>query len=80
MTSEKSEKRDSRALEPQLITDRQARAEAEARNVLRQYDAGIAAMIDEDLSIAGTLKGQRVGWAEARSAVPTQSSEIHGDT
>jgi Fic family protein len=44
MTSEKSEKRDSRALEPQLITDRQARAEAEARNVLRQYDAGIAAI------------------------------------
>jgi Fic family protein len=42
MTSEKSEKRDSRALEPQLITDRRARAEAEARNVLRQYDAGIA--------------------------------------
>jgi Fic family protein len=44
MTSEKSEKRDSRALEPQLITDRQARAEAEARNVLRQYDAGIWAI------------------------------------
>jgi Fic family protein len=42
MTSEKIEKRDSRALEPQLITDPQARAEAEARNVLRQYDAGIA--------------------------------------
>jgi Fic family protein len=44
MTSEKIEKRDSRALEPQLITDPQARAEAEARNVLRQYDAGIAAI------------------------------------
>src|ERR1700757_1606476 len=44
MTSEKSEKRDSRALEPQLITDPQAQAEAEARNVLRQYDAGIAAI------------------------------------
>ncbi len=42
MTSEKIEKRDSRALEPQLVTDPQARAEAEARNVLRQYDAGIA--------------------------------------
>lgn len=42
MTSEKIEKRDSRALEPQLITDPQARAEAEARNVLRQYDAGLA--------------------------------------
>ena len=42
MTNEKTEKRDSRALEPQLITDLQARAEAEARNVLRQYDAGIS--------------------------------------
>jgi Fic family protein len=42
MTSEKREKRDSRALEPQLITDPQAQAEAEARNVLRQYDSGIA--------------------------------------
>src|ERR1700751_4992290 len=44
MTSKKSEKRDSRAFEPQLITDPQARAEAEARNVLRQYDVGIAAI------------------------------------
>lgn len=42
MSNEKIEKRDSRALEPQLITDPHARAEAEARNVLRQYDAGIA--------------------------------------
>ena len=42
MTREKIEKRDSRALEPQLITDPKARAEAEARNVLRQYDAGLA--------------------------------------
>jgi Fic family protein len=42
MTDEKIEKRDSRALEPQIITDPQARAEAEARNVLRQYDAGLA--------------------------------------
>jgi len=42
MTDEKIEKRDSRALEPQLITDPLARAQAEARNVLRQYDAGIA--------------------------------------
>lgn len=40
--SEKIEKRDSRALEPQLIADPLARAEAEARNVLRQYDTGIA--------------------------------------
>lgn len=44
MAREPIEKRDSRALEPQLITDPQARAEAEARNVLRQYDAGIAAI------------------------------------
>ena len=34
-------KRDSRALEPALITDPQAKAEAEARNGFRQYDAGI---------------------------------------
>jgi Fic family protein len=44
MTREKTEKRDSRALEPQLITDPKARAEAEARNVLRQYDAGLSAI------------------------------------
>jgi Fic family protein len=42
MTREKIEKRDSRALTPQLITDPKARAEAEARNVLRQYDVGLA--------------------------------------
>jgi fido (protein-threonine AMPylation protein) len=34
-------KRDSRALEPALITDPRAKAEAEARNGFRQYDAGI---------------------------------------
>jgi Fic family protein len=34
-------KRDSKALEPELISDPVARAEAEARNGLRQYDAGI---------------------------------------
>src|SRR5690349_1859173 len=37
-------KRDSKALEPTLISDPQARAEAEARNGLRQYDAGIQAV------------------------------------
>jgi Fic family protein len=42
MTHEKIEKRDSHALEPQLITEPTAKAEAEARNVLRQYDAGLA--------------------------------------
>jgi len=41
MTSEKSEKRDSKALEPSLIADPTAKAEAEARNGLKQYDAGI---------------------------------------
>lgn len=41
MTLPKNEKRDSKALEPELIKDPQARAEAEARNGLRQYDAGI---------------------------------------
>lgn len=39
--NEASEKRDSRALEPELIKDPVAKAEAEARNGLRQYDAGI---------------------------------------
>lgn len=36
-----NERRDSKALEPDLIKDPQARAVAEARNGLRQYDAGI---------------------------------------
>jgi Fic family protein len=38
------ERRDSKALEPELIKDPQARAEAEARNGLRQYDVGIKAI------------------------------------
>ncbi len=37
------QRRDSRALEPELISDPQKKAEAEARNGLRQYDAGIRA-------------------------------------
>ena len=41
MTTAKNEKRDSKALEPELITDPIAKAEAEARNGLRQYDVGI---------------------------------------
>lgn len=41
MTAPKNEKRDSKALEPELISDPQKKAEAEARNGLRQYDAGI---------------------------------------
>jgi len=39
-----NERRDSRALEPNLISDPQQKAEAEARNGLRQYDAGIQAV------------------------------------
>jgi Fic family protein len=41
MTEAANERRDSKALEPELIKDPVARAEAEARNGLRQYDAGI---------------------------------------
>jgi Fic family protein len=39
--SSQNDKRDSKALEPQLITDPKKKAEAEARNGLRQYDAGV---------------------------------------
>lgn len=42
MTGDERERRDSRALEPELITDPQEKAAAEARNGLRQYDAAIA--------------------------------------
>lgn len=41
MSGRETDRRDSRALEPNLIADPTARAEAEARNGLRQYDAGI---------------------------------------
>ncbi|AWL95483.1 Fic family protein [Bradyrhizobium ottawaense] len=41
MISEERERRDSRALEPELITDPQEKAAAEARNGFRQYDAAI---------------------------------------
>jgi len=44
MASGAGEKRPSHALEPELITDPQAKAEAEAANGLRQYDAGIQAV------------------------------------
>lgn len=44
MTNADAEKRDSRALEPDLIRDPVEKAEAEARNGLRQYDAGIASV------------------------------------
>jgi hypothetical protein len=46
MTGEERDRRDSRALEPELITDAQARAVAEARNGFRQYDAAIGAIHD----------------------------------
>src|ERR1700694_328412 len=41
MTLHGNEKRDSKALEPELIKDPQARAEAEARHGLRKSDAEI---------------------------------------
>lgn len=39
-----NDKRDSKALEPELISDPIKKAEAEARNGLRQYDVGIKAI------------------------------------
>lgn len=42
--SAEENRRDSRALEPELIANPQKKAEAEARNGLRQYDAGIQAI------------------------------------
>jgi Fic family protein len=44
VTGDERERRDSRALEPELITDPQQKAAAEARNGLRQYDAAIGAI------------------------------------
>jgi fido (protein-threonine AMPylation protein) len=41
MTGEERDRRDSRALEPELVTDPQAKAVAEARNGFRQYDAAM---------------------------------------
>jgi hypothetical protein len=41
MTGDERERRDSRALEPELITDPHAKAAAEASNGFRQYDAAI---------------------------------------
>lgn len=41
MTGNERERRDSRALEPELITDPHAKAAAEARNGFRQYDAAV---------------------------------------
>jgi hypothetical protein len=44
MTGEERDRRDSRALEPELITDPKVKAVAEARNGFRQYDAAIGAI------------------------------------
>jgi Fic family protein len=44
MSNGAGERRDSRALEPELITDPLKRAEAEAANGLRQFDAGKGAI------------------------------------
>ena len=46
MTGDERGRRDSRALEPELITDPQAKAVAEARNGFRQYDAAIHSALD----------------------------------
>ncbi|MBU6461904.1 MAG: Fic family protein [Bradyrhizobium sp.] len=44
MTVEESERRHSRALEPELISDPKLKAEAEAANGLRQYDLAVQAV------------------------------------
>lgn len=44
MTGDGRERRESRALEPELITDPLEKAAAEARNGFRQYDAAIGAI------------------------------------
>ena len=44
MTGGERERRDSRALEPELISDPQEKAAAEARNGFRQYDAAFSAI------------------------------------
>ena len=44
MTGGERERRDSRALEPKLITDPQEKAAAEARNGFRQYDMAVGAI------------------------------------
>jgi Fic family protein len=44
VTGAERERRDSRALEPELITDPHEKAMAEARNGFRQYDAAIGAI------------------------------------
>jgi hypothetical protein len=44
MTDEESERRHSKALEPELISDPTLKAEAEAANGLKQYDLAVQAV------------------------------------
>ena len=46
MASEEREARESRAVEPELITDPQLKAEAEAANGLRQYDYAVKSVYE----------------------------------
>lgn len=46
MAAGSDERRDSRAHDPELITDPNERAEAEVRNGFRQYDAGVAMALE----------------------------------
>jgi hypothetical protein len=46
MASQKREARESRAAEPELITDPQLKAEAEAANGLRQYDFAVKSVYE----------------------------------
>lgn len=55
MTGSERDRRDSRALEPELITDPQERAAAEARNGLRQYDAAVS-VVQSALDRGGAYK------------------------
>jgi Fic family protein len=55
MTGNERDRRDSRAIEPELITDPQEKAAAEARNGLRQYDAAVSA-VQSALDRGGAFK------------------------
>ena len=46
MANEEREARESRAAEPELITDPQEKAEAEAANGLRQYDYAVKSVYE----------------------------------
>jgi len=79
MTGEERDRRDSRALEPELITDPQAKAAAEARNGFRQYDAAIGAIhnaLDRDrssfdLRLFSVCSGKRL-----RESAPTRGTIV----